>query len=157
MADKDKSVVIGSDHGAVELKAEVKAYLKKRGYEVDDLGTHGDDPVDYPEISQKVCKTFLEGEHAFGIVLCGTGIGVSIAANKVPGIRCAVIHDPFTAEMAKAHNNANILALGGRVKYEHSIESMLDAYLKAEFQGEKEQGERHLRRVGKLTAMDKER
>ena len=157
MSDKRKSVVIGSDHGAVELKAEVSAYLEKRGYKVDDLGTRGEDPVDYPEISRKVCEAFLAGGHEFGVVLCGTGIGASIAANKVGGIRCALVHDTFTAEMAKAHNNANILALGGRVAYTQPIESILDAFLKTEFQGEKPEGERHVRRVGKLTAMDKER
>ena len=150
MADINKSVVIGSDHGAVKLKTKVSAFLEKRGYKVDDIGTHGDDPIDYPEISRDVCETFLKGAYQFGIVLCGTGIGVSIAANKVPGIRCALIHDPFTAEMAKAHNDANIIALGGRVAYEHPIESILDAYLGADFLGE----ERHARRVGKLSAMD---
>lgn len=153
MSDIRKSVVIGSDHGAVELKARVSAHLEKRGYKVKDLGTQGNDPVDYPEISREVCETFLKGDYEFGIVLCGTGIGVSMAANKVPGIRCALIHDPFTAEMAKAHNDANILSLGGRVTYEHSIESILNAYLKAEFLGE----ERHARRVGKLMSMDKGR
>ena len=150
MSDKDKKVVIGSDHGAVELKTEVSAFLEKKGYTVDDLGTHGEDPIDYPDISRKVCETFLQGNYRFGVVLCGTGIGVSIAANKVSGIRCALIHDPFTAEMAKAHNNANIIAMGGRIEYQHSIEAILGAFLDAEFLGE----ERHARRVGKLSALD---
>ena len=151
MADSNKSVVIGSDHGAVELKEKVTAFLEKNGYTVDDLGTHGDDPIDYPEISKKVCETFLKGDYAFGVVLCGTGIGVSIAANKVPGIRCALIHDPFTAEMAKAHNNANIIAMGGRIKYDQPLEMILSAYLDTEFLGE----ERHARRVAKLSALDR--
>jgi ribose 5-phosphate isomerase B len=150
MADAGKKVVIGSDHGAVKLKTEVIGILEEKGYDVRDLGTHGDEPIDYPEIAEDVCKTFLEGNYEFGVVLCGTGIGVSIAANKIPGIRCALIHDPFTAEMAKAHNNANIIALGGRVSYQHSIESIIDAYLQAEFAGE----ERHERRVRKIMALD---
>jgi ribose 5-phosphate isomerase B len=153
MSDISKLAIIGSDHGAVDLKTQVSAHLEECGYTVKDLGTQGNDPVDYPEISREVCEAFLKGDYEFGIVLCGTGIGVSIAANKVPGIRCALVHDPFTAEMAKAHNDANILALGGRVTYEYSIESILNAYLSADFLGE----ERHSRRVDALMSMDKKR
>lgn len=149
MAANNKSIVIGSDHGAVELKTRIKTYLEKKGYTVDDLGTHGTDSVDYPDSSRDVCEAFLTGKYDFGIVLCGTGIGVSIAANKIKGIRCALIHDPFTAEMAKAHNNANVIALGGRVEYMHPVESILDAYLAADFEGG-----RHSRRVGKITDLE---
>lgn len=152
MQENGKSVVIGSDHGAVELKARIKGYLEKKGYTVDDLGTHGTDSVDYPDSSKAVCEAFLKGNYDFGVVLCGTGIGVSITANKIKGIRCALIHDPFTAEMAKAHNNANIIALGGRVEYAHPVEAMLDAYITADF----ESG-RHAKRVGKITTLDEKR
>jgi ribose 5-phosphate isomerase B len=149
MSGNNKSVVIGSDHGAVELKTWIKQYLEKLGYKVDDLGTHGTESVDYPDIAKKVCDTFLTGGYDFGVVLCGTGIGVSIAANKVDGIRCALVHDPFTAEMATAHNNANIIAMGGRVNYADSVESILNAYLKADFEGG-----RHERRVGKISSLE---
>ncbi|MBN1685886.1 MAG: ribose 5-phosphate isomerase B [Spirochaetales bacterium] len=149
MAANNKSIVIGSDHGAVELKTRIKTYLEKKGYTVDDLGTHGTDSVDYPDSSRDVCEAFLTGKYDCGVVLCGTGIGVSIAANKIKGIRCALIHDPFTAEMAKAHNNANIIALGGRVEYAHPVESILDAYLAADFEGG-----RHSRRIGKITDLE---
>jgi ribose 5-phosphate isomerase B len=149
MSKVTKSVVIGSDHGAVELKANIKSYLEKLGYTVDDLGTHGSESVDYPDSSRAVCEAFLNGGYEFGIVACGTGIGVSMAANKIKGIRCALIHDPFTAEMAKAHNDANVIALGGRVSYSHPLESILDAYLNATFEGG-----RHSRRVGKINDLD---
>jgi len=149
MAEKEKSVVIGSDHGAVELKARIKSHLESRGYAVKDMGTHGTDSVDYPDVSRDVCNEFLGGGYEFGIVACGTGIGVSIAANKIKGIRCALLHNPYTAEMAKEHNNANILAFGGRIEYAQPVESILDAYLDNEFEGG-----RHSRRVGKITALD---
>jgi ribose 5-phosphate isomerase B len=151
MSEETKSVVIGSDHGAVELKAHLKSYLEKKGYAVIDVGTHGTDSVDYPDSAKDVCEEYLRGGYDFGIVACGTGIGISISANKIKGIRCALIHDPFTAEMAKAHNDANVIAFGGRVEYCHPVERILDAYLDATFEGG-----RHSRRVGKITALDEE-
>lgn len=149
MANNDSSVVIGSDHGALELKTQIKTYLEKKGYTVNDIGTHSTDSVDYPDFSKAVCDTYLGGGYAFGIVLCGTGIGASIAANKVKGIRCALVHDKYTAEMSKAHNNANIIALGGRIEYSDPVESILDAYIDTEFEGG-----RHSRRIGKISALD---
>ena len=149
MSEGKKSVVIGSDHGAVELKAQIKLYLENRGYAVTDLGTHGADSVDYPDSAREVCEAYLNGGYDFAVVACGTGIGISIAANKIKGIRCALIHDPFTAEMAKAHNDANVVAFGGRVKYSYPVEQILDAYLNATFEGG-----RHSKRVGKITSLD---
>ena len=108
-------ITIGSDHGAVALKEEVKKVLAEFGVEVTDVGTFGTDSVDYPDIAEKVCADVVSNTADRGIVLCGTGIGISIAANKIKGIRCALCNDVFSAKMSREHNNANVLAMGGRV------------------------------------------
>ncbi|MAG13061.1 MAG: ribose 5-phosphate isomerase B [Spirochaetales bacterium] len=150
MHEQDRTVVVGSDHGGTKTKEDIKTYFKTNGYAIHDCGVFSEDSVDYPDTTKSVCREYLGGQYTFGVVVCGTGIGASIAANKVPGIRCALIHDLYTAEMAKAHNNANILAFGGRVKYSVSITDMLDRFVETEFlEG------RHLRRVKKLSDMDK--
>jgi ribose 5-phosphate isomerase B len=144
-----KSVVIGSDHGALRLKDQIVTHLSGLGYKVEDCGVFTEDSVDYPDTSRTVCEAFLDGSYEFGIVLCGTGIGAAIAANKTAGIRCALVHDTFTAEMARAHNDANVIAMGGRIMYHEPVELILDAYLKATFLGQ-----RHARRVEKLNRLD---
>ncbi len=106
--------------------------------------------MDYPDTSEKVCRGFLKEEYDFGGVVCGTGIGASLAANKIPGIRCALLHDLYTAEMAKAHNNANIIAFGGRITYSVPVGEMIDRFIQTDFQGG-----RHSRRVEKLSALDR--
>lgn len=145
----NKRVIIANDHGATALKNEIVNYLKSLNYEVTNLGVDGEDSVDYPDIALEACNGFLNGEYDFGILCCGTGIGISIAANKVPGIRCALVHNLFTAEMAKNHNNANFLAFGGRLDYEDSVEKMLDKYINTEFGGD-----RHQRRIDKMMDID---
>ena len=152
MSDSKPSIVIGADHGGIDLKTHIVEHLDRSGYEVDDLGAHAEDSADYPDVSRKVCRAYFQGCYSVGIVLCGTGSGVSIVANKIRAIRCALIHDPFTAEMAKAHNNANIIALGGRVSYQYPMEEILDAYIQAVFEGG-----RHSRRVDKISVLDEER
>ena len=109
-------LIIGSDHGAVDLKEEVKRVLKEEfaEVEVEDVGTFGTESVDYPDVAEKVCTPVANGEADRGIVLCGTGIGISIAANKIKGIRAALCHETYTAKMSREHNNANVLAMGGR-------------------------------------------
>ena len=102
-----KNVVMANDHGAVELKEEVKAFLVSAGYTVKDMGVASEESADYPDQAEKACKEYLKGDYEFGIVLCGTGIGISMAANKVKGIRCALPQNKFAAEMAKVHNNSN--------------------------------------------------
>ena len=107
-------ITIGSDHGAVELKDEVKKVLAEfDGVEVTDVGTFGTESVDYPDIAEKVCADVVSGAADRGIVLCGTGLGISIAANKIHGIRCALCNDVYSAKMSREHNNANVLAMGG--------------------------------------------
>ena len=147
-----KKIVIASDHGAVDLKERIVAFLQKKNFEVTDLGTHGVESVDYPDIAAAACREFLKGGYEFGILLCGTGIGVSIAANKIAGIRCALVCDLFSAEMARAHNNANFIAFGGRIRYAATVEEMIGKFLDTTFEGG-----RHERRIAKLTALENSR
>ena len=142
-------IVIGSDHGAVELKEEVKKVLAEFEVEVNDVGTFGTDSVDYPDIAEKVCAEVVSGAAERGIALCGTGIGISIAANKIKGIRCALCHDVFSAKMSREHNNANVLAMGGRVIGYGPAGEIVRAWIAAEFEGG-----RHERRVNKIMALE---
>lgn len=145
-----KRVVIANDHGAIELKTEIITHLEKKGYEVNNLGVNEGESADYPDMAEKACKEYLSGGYEFGILCCGTGIGISIAANKVDGIRCALVHNSYTIEMAKNHNNANFVAFGGRLNFEDSIEDMLDTFISTEV-GE----DRHQRRVNKIMDLEK--
>jgi ribose 5-phosphate isomerase B len=138
-------IVIGSDHGGYKLKEKIKIFLKKRKVAFKDLGTFSEDPVDYPDIGRAVAKAVAAKKFKFGILTCGTGIGMAMAANKVAGIRAAVAHNVYTAQMSRAHNDANILALGGRVLRTAMALKIVDAFLKTPFEGG-----RHLRRVRKI-------
>ena len=113
------------------------------------MGVHSDDSVDYPDIAVTACEEFKKSGYDFGILLCGTGIGMSITANKIKGIRCALVHDLFTAEMAKAHNDANFIAFGGRVKYSIPVTKMIEKFMDTKFAGD-----RHERRISKMMALD---
>ena len=146
-----KRIVIASDHGAVELKDEIAAFLKKKNFEVKDMGTRDNASVDYPDMALAACTEFKKGGYDLGILLCGTGIGVSIAANKVKGIRCALLSDLFSAEMAKAHNNANFIAFGGRIKYSVPVCDMIEKFIDTTFAGD-----RHERRIAKMMAIEDE-
>ncbi|HEY4743952.1 MAG TPA: ribose 5-phosphate isomerase B [Desulfuromonadaceae bacterium] len=143
-------IVIGSDHGGLNLKAALKSYLNRRGIEVSDAGTDNGDSVDYPDFGLKVAEMVVSGKAASGILVCGTGIGMSIAANKVPGIRAALVTDVFMARMAKEHNNANILVLGGRVLDEQIACDLVGAWLDASFEGG-----RHQSRLNKIVEIEK--
>jgi ribose 5-phosphate isomerase B len=139
-------VIIGNDHGAVELKNRLVSFLTEKGLTVDNLGVDTEESVDYPDIAEKVCHQFLEdGNYDFGIICCGTGIGISISANKIPGIRCALPQNIFASQMAKAHNDANFIAFGGRIEYPEPPEEMLSAFIDTDFEGG-----RHQRRVDRL-------
>ena len=142
-------VVIGSDHGGLELKASVSEALRQRGLDVVDLGTDNDDSVDYPDFAEKVAGAVSRGEAACGILVCGTGIGMSIVANKFPGVRAALVTDEYMARMAKEHNNANILVLGGRVLEAMSAARIVAVWLDAVFEGG-----RHQRRLDKITQLE---
>lgn len=138
-------ILIANDHGGVELKERIVRALTEKGHKLLNLGVDTDASVDYPDIAENACKTFLEGSYDFGILICGSGVGISMAANKIRGIRCAQVFDLFTAEMCKRHNNANFIAFGGRIEYQDDPVKMIETYIAASFEGG-----RHSRRVEKL-------
>ena len=139
-------IAIGCDHGGLNLKKAIIKYLEELSVPCKDLGTYTEDSCDYPDIAKTVADSILKGECDKGILVCGTGIGMSIAANKIKGIRAAVCGDTFSAKMTRVHNNANILCLGARVIGEELAVEILNAFLSAEF----ESGGRHERRVNKI-------
>jgi ribose 5-phosphate isomerase B len=142
-------IVIANDHGAVDLKKQIVEYLEKNGHTVINLGTDSGDSCDYPDMAELAAKEYFKGGYDFGVLLCGTGIGISISANKINGIRCALPQNVFAAKMAKEHNNANFIAFGGRIKYEESVFDMLDTFMNSTFEGG-----RHAQRVDKITALE---
>ena len=144
------NILLANDHGAVELKKRILAWLEEKGHRVTDLGVGSEDRVDYPDVADKAVAEYQKGGYDFGILFCGTGIGISIAANRHRGIRCALIHDSFSTRMAKEHNNANFLAFGGRIAYSESPESLIEVFMSASFLGG-----RHLERVEKLDRIGK--
>ncbi|MCL2706239.1 MAG: ribose 5-phosphate isomerase B [Spirochaetaceae bacterium] len=146
----NKKIILGTDHGGFKLKERIKAYLEKNGHIITDAGVYNEDSVDYPDIASKVCNEYKSGNFDFGILFCGTALGISMAANKIKGIRCAVVHDLFTAEMCKAHNNANFLAFGGRIEYNASVEKMIDKFIETTYEGG-----RHEQRINKISALEK--
>lgn len=142
-------IAVGSDHGGFQLKEVVKEYLKENNYEVEDFGAYSTDSVDYPEIGEKVAIAVRDGVCDRGILVCGTGLGISISANKIPGIRAALASDTFTAKMSRAHNDANILALGGRVLGVDLALEIVEVWMNTEFEGG-----RHARRVDKIKDLE---
>ncbi|WP_055078419.1 ribose 5-phosphate isomerase B [Lagierella massiliensis] len=128
-------IAMGSDHGGAELRIELIEYIKELGHDVTDFGVELGEKADYPNIGIEVAKEVANGNFDCGIILCGTGIGISIAANKVKGIRCAVTNEVYSAKMAKIHNNANIISLGGRVVGLEVAKMIVSEYLNAEYEG----------------------
>ena len=139
-------IALGSDHGGYEMKEEIKNHLDTRGLEYRDYGCNGPESVDYPVYAKKVARAILDGECEKGIVICGTGIGISITANKIKGIRAALCSDCYSAEATRLHNDANVLALGGRVIGIELAKKIVDTFLDTEFSG----GERHVRRISMM-------
>ena len=144
-------IAIGCDHGALALKNKVVSHLQEKGFEVVDFGTYTAASCDYPEFAGAAAKAVASGACEKGIVLCTTGIGVSIAANKVRGIRCALLHDVWSAQMTRLHNDTNMMALGAGVVGENLALEIVDTWLGTEFSGD----ERHQRRIDKLMALEK--
>ncbi|WP_446898298.1 ribose 5-phosphate isomerase B [Clostridium sp. LBM24168] len=142
-------IALGSDHAGFPLKKEIMKHLKAKNIEFKDFGTFSEDSCDYPDYGQKVGEQVASKNYEFGILVCGTGIGISIAANKIPGIRAAVCGDTFSAHACREHNNANILALGQRIVGTGLAMDIVDAFLNAEFQGG-----RHERRVNKISEIE---
>ncbi|MCR4692049.1 MAG: ribose 5-phosphate isomerase B [Lachnospiraceae bacterium] len=136
-------IAIGSDHGGFELKEKVIAHLKERGFEVKDFGTYDKASCDYPVFGRAVAKSVAAGEAEKGIVICTTGLGISMTANKIKGIRCAVCSDTVSAQLTRLHNDANVLSMGAGIIGENLAMSIVDTFLDTEFSGE----ERHQRRI----------
>lgn len=144
-------IAIGSDHGGLELKNSILKYLNENNYEVIDCGTETDASVDYPDFGEKVAKMVSSGEADEGVLICGTGIGMSITANKFKGIRAALVHNEFTAKMAREHNNANILVLGGRVLSVEVGVKLVKIWQESSFEGGRHQG-----RLDKIHELEKQ-
>ncbi len=144
-------IVIGADHAGYHVKETIREYLEGAGYAVEDLGTWSDESVDYPDYGRKVGESVAARRNDLGIAVCGTGIGISIAANKIPGIRAGVAHDTMTARLAREHNDANVLAVGGRVVTDAQAIEVVKAFLAAQFAGG-----RHQRRIEKIQAIEAE-
>jgi ribose 5-phosphate isomerase B len=146
-------IAIGADHAGYHLKQDILEYARYLGYDCDDFGTNSADAVDYPDIALKVAQAVAAGKYARGILLCGTGVGMSITANKVKGIRAAVCNETFSAHETRAHNNANVLCMGGRVLGPGLARDIVKLWLETSFS----EGERHVRRVAKMNALDEAR
>lgn len=142
-------IVIGSDHGGLELKSVLIEALRQRGLDPRDMGTDNGDSVDYPDFAEKVAGAVSRGEAACGVLICGTGIGMSIVANKFPGVRAALVTDEYMARMAKEHNNANILVLGGRVLDALTASRIVGIWLDTNYEGG-----RHQRRLDKIASLE---
>ncbi|MBS6105669.1 MULTISPECIES: ribose 5-phosphate isomerase B [Anaerococcus] len=141
---------IGNDHGGIDLYDSVKEKLEDLGHEVIHVGTNSKDSVDYSDFAQKACQKVLDGQADFAILICGTGLGMSISANKIDGIRAACVSEAFSARMSRAHNNANCLCIGARVIGNETAKMIVEEFVKTEFEGG-----RHQRRVDKITEIEK--
>ena len=141
-------IAIGSDHGGYQLKEQIKNFFLDQNLAFNDFGTDSLKSVDYPDFAEKVGKAVLSKDYDFGIVICGTGIGISIAANKIPGVRAALVYDEHTAHLAKEHNNANIIALGGRTTSFDDAKKIIKAYMNASFET------RHQHRLDKISDLE---
>ena len=144
------SIAIGSDHNGLELKNVIIQLLKEKGIEFEDYGTMTKDPVDYPDIAEKVASSIVQGKHDRGILICGTGLGMAIAANKVRGIRAATCHDIYSAERSRKSNNAQIITMGGQIIGPELAKKLIEAWLSSEFQGGRSE-----RKVKKITEIEK--
>ena len=144
-------ISIGSDHAGYDLKQNLATYVRGLGHEVFDVGTGSTDPVDYPDFAEAVAGQLIEGKADRGILICGSGVGASVAANKIPGIRAAACHDTYSAHQGVEHDDINIVVLGARVIGAELAREIVRAFLAAEFSGE----ERHLRRLNKIKAIER--
>lgn len=143
-------IAIGCDHGGITLKDSIVNYLEERGAKIEDFGTFGTESVDYPDFAYKVARSVADGKADKGILMCGTGIGISIAANKVNGIRCALCHNTETARLTALHNDSNVLAMGGRVIDSDTAVNIVKTWLDTPFEGG-----RHISRINKISEIEK--
>lgn len=145
-------ISIGSDHAGFELKEKLEEHLRELGHEVSDVGTHNNDSVDYPDLAAAVGTAVARGEAERGVLVCGSGIGVAIAANKIDGVRAANVYDPEMAKMSRLHNDANVVTMGGRYLPDEVAQQIVDTFMETSFEGG-----RHQRRVDKISALEKDR
>jgi ribose 5-phosphate isomerase B len=150
MTEKRATILVGSDHYGLHLKNTLRDYLRAEGYLVDDFGVNSDSPVDYPDVGEGVARVVSNGEYDRAILICGTGAGMAIVANKVPGVRAVCIHDPYTAERARASNNAQIVTMGSQVIGPEVAKKLVDIWLNSEFQAG-----RSAPKVAKIDQIDK--
>jgi ribose 5-phosphate isomerase B len=143
-------IAIGADHAGFEAKQLLRAHLEKNGHQVTDLGTSSPEPCDYPEPSYRVGKAVADGKAERGVLVCGSGVGMSIVANKVPGVRAAFVLDDYLAEMSRRHNDANVICLAARINAQEALERFTDKFLATEFEGG-----RHAKRVAKIAMVEK--
>tara|TARA_B100001750_G_C15395341_1_gene539701 strand:+ start:490 stop:939 length:450 start_codon:yes stop_codon:yes gene_type:complete len=146
---KDNSILLGSDHLGLSLKNALKEHLVKKGYTIEDIGVDSEDPIDYPDIGEKLARRIAKGDSERGILCCGTGAGMAIVANKVSGVRAVCINDPYTAERAIASNNAQVVTLGGLITGKEVGKKLVDIWLENDFQGG-----RSLSKVEKINKLD---
>ncbi len=149
---KKPRIALGADHAGFHAKEVIRRFLAEQGYDVEDLGTQSEESVDYPDFARRVAERVAGGGAQIGMLVCGTGIGMAITANKVPGIRAATVHDEMTARLAREHNDANVLTLGGRVVSDEKAVAIVREFLAAQFGGG-----RHQRRVDKISDLDAQR
>ena len=145
-----KKIAMGSDHAAYEFKAKAIDYLQEKGYTVEDFGPYTDASVDYPDFVYPAVKSVTEGKNDLGIVMCGSGIGASIVANKVNGARAALVYDPEIAKVTREHNDSNVLVLGPRFSSDVDLYKIMDNFLETEFSND----ERHIKRIDKITGVE---
>lgn len=143
-------IAIGADHGGFRLKEEIVRFLRERGHDVVDVGCSSAESVDYPDYAVPVCDMVVKGEADRGILICGTGIGMSIAANKIPGIRCALVHDVFSAKATREHNDSNVLSMGERVIGPGLAQEIVRVWIETPFSGE----QRHQNRIDKVCRLE---
>lgn len=144
-----KKLYIGCDHAALHMKNDIVGYLNDKGYDVEDMGTYTPDRIDYPVYAEKVCKAVVADKGSLGILICGTGIGMSMAANKVKGIRAAAVSEVYSAILTRQHNDANVLCFGARVIGIETAKMIVDGFLGAEYEGD-----RHQKRVDMIAALE---
>lgn len=144
-------IAVGADHAGFDLKQIIAADLRQRGHEVIDKGTDSTEAVDYPDITEAVCKAVIDGQAERGLVICGSGVGASVSANKIAGIRAGLCHDTYSAHQGVEHDDMNVLVLGARVVGVELARELVDSFLEAKFSGE----ERHRRRVEKIKALER--
>ena len=149
MVDKNKKIVVGADHYGLPLKNVIRDYLRSLGFAVDDLGVESDTPVDYPDVGALVAEAVSQGRYERGVLVCGTGAGMAIVANKVPGVRAVSVQDPYTAERARASNNAQIITMGSQIVGPEVAKKLIDIWLESEFQGG-----RSTPKVAKIDSLD---